>query len=113
MARRPVIDRRPAAIAPPPTGPRPTWSVMIPTYECGAYVGATIESVIRQASPGNGMEIVVVDDHSVQDDIERVVADAGNGRVSFVRQPANVGHVRNFNECLRLARGHLIHLLHG
>ena len=37
----------------------------------------------------------------------------GGRRVAFYRQPANVGHVRNFNTCIRRARGQLVHLLHG
>ena len=59
------------------------------------------------------MQIEVVDDHSTQDDPEAVVAELGQGRVSFYRQPQNVGHVRNFETCLERSRGRLIHLLHG
>jgi hypothetical protein len=33
--------------------------------------------------------------------------------VEFYRQPSNVGHVANFNTCLRRSRGRLVHLLHG
>jgi glycosyltransferase involved in cell wall biosynthesis len=59
------------------------------------------------------MQIEVVDDHSTKDDPEAVVRELAGDRVSFYRQPQNVGHVKNFNTCLQRSRGKLIHLLHG
>ena len=101
-------------IPPVPAGePRPLWSVMIPTYNCAGYLRETILSVLAQDPGPETMQIEVVDDASTGDDPESVVADVGAGRVSFHRQPHNVGHTRNFNTCLTRARGHLVHLLHG
>ena len=107
----PSVHRAP--IAPVPDGTdRPLWSVMVPTYNCARYLRETLERVLAQA-PGPGvMQIEVVDDHSA-DDPRAVVDEVGRGRVAFHRQPENVGHVRNFESCLRRARGHLVHLLHG
>jgi hypothetical protein len=59
------------------------------------------------------MQIEVIDDHSLLDDPESVVQQISGGRVSFFRQIANVGHIKNFETCLKRARGQLIHLLHG
>ena len=86
---------------------------MIPTYHCAEYLAQTLCSVLRQAPEPDAMQIEVVDDCSERDDPERVVRDVGGGRVSFFRQPQNVGHVRNFNTCLQRSRGTLVHLLHG
>jgi glycosyltransferase involved in cell wall biosynthesis len=97
----------------PPGGVRPRWSVMIPTYHCAEYLIETLESVLAQDPGPEVMQIEVIDDCSIRDDPESVVREVGRGRVAFFRQPRNVGHVRNFNTCLRRARGHLIHLLHG
>ena len=58
-------------------------------------------------------EIVVVDDCSTKDDPERMTREVGGSRVRFVRQEHNVGAIRNFNTCIRLAQGELIHILHG
>jgi glycosyltransferase involved in cell wall biosynthesis len=86
---------------------------MIPTYNCAGYLRETLESVLAQ-DPGPGeMQIEVVDDHSMRDRPEAVVAEVGRGRVGFHRQEQNVGHVRNFETCLQRARGQWIHLLHG
>lgn len=92
---------------------RPRWSVMIPTYNCAEYLCEALRSVLAQDPGPDLMQIEVVDDHSTRDDPEAVVSDLGRGRVEFFRQPANVGHVQNFNTCLSRSRGHLIHLLHG
>ena len=86
---------------------------MIPTYHCADYLAQTLCSVLRQAPGPDAMQIEVVDDCSERDDPERVVRDVGGGRVSFFRQPKNVGHVWNFNTCLQRSRGALVHLLHG
>jgi len=103
-----------AVVPPVPPGvARPRWSVMIPTYNCADYLAHTLRSVLRQDPGPDAMQIEVVDDRSERDDPERVVRDVGGGRVSFFRQPKNVGHVRNFNTCLDRARGRLVHLLHG
>src|SRR5215211_1793383 len=91
---------------------RPLWSVMIPTYECAGYLRQTLRSVLAQDPGPEVMQIEVVDDAST-DDPAAVVAELGGGRVDFFRQPRNVGHVENFNTCLRRAQGRLVHLLHG
>jgi GT2 family glycosyltransferase len=85
---------------------------MIPTYECAGFLRETLASVLAQDPGPRLMQIEVVDDAST-DDPEAVVEELGAGRVGFFRQPRNVGHVENFNTCLRRARGQLVHLLHG
>jgi glycosyltransferase involved in cell wall biosynthesis len=92
---------------------RPTWSVMIPTYNCAATLGETLSSVLQQDPGPDQMQIEVVDDASDRDDPEAVVRDIGAGRVRFFRQQHNVGLVRNFETCLQRSRGHYVHLLHG
>lgn len=92
---------------------RPLWSVMIPVYNCGEFIPDAILSVLRQ-DPGEAfMQIEVVDDASTDMDIEAMVSQLGNGRVSYFRQNQNVGSLRNFETCINRAKGHYIHLLHG
>jgi Glycosyl transferase family 2 len=106
--------RHRAVIPPVPDGtPRPLWSVMIPTFNCAGYLCETLAAILAQ-DPGPGhMQIEVVDDHSTLDQPAAVVEAVGRGRVAFHRQEENVGHTKNFETCLRRARGRLIHLLHG
>ncbi len=103
-----------ARIPPVPAGsPRPLWSVMIPTFHCARHLRETLLGVLSQAPSADQMQIEVVDDASTLDDPESVVRQVAGNRVTFVRQPANVGHIRNFATCLQRARGHYVHLLHG
>jgi cellulose synthase/poly-beta-1,6-N-acetylglucosamine synthase-like glycosyltransferase len=104
--QRPEIPPVPASHA------RPRWSVMIPTYNCAAYLRQTLESILEQDPGPDAMQIEVVDDWST-DDPQAVVDELAPSRVGFHRQPENVGAVRNFNTCLLRARGELVHLLHG
>ena len=97
----------------PPGTVRPFWSVMIPTYHCAAYLRHTLQSVLEQAPAGDDMQIEVVDDRSVKDDPAAVVDEFGGGRVTFFRQPVNVGPQANFTTCVQRARGHWVHILHG
>lgn len=102
------------AIASLPNSPdRPLWSVMIPVYNCAAFLPEALQGVLAQDPGGDVMQIEVVDDASTDADVEALVRQLGGGRVGYFRQPRNVGSLRNFETCLNRARGHLIHLLHG
>jgi glycosyltransferase involved in cell wall biosynthesis len=92
---------------------RPLWSVMIPSYNCARYLRETLASILAQDPGPDVMQIMVVDDHSTQDDPEAVVKEVGQGRVEFYQQPQNVGMIKNYQACLELSRGKLIHQLHG
>lgn len=111
-----LLDRIPSM--PPPVAPvtednRPVWSVMIPVYNAGNYLREAIKSVLVQAQSAELMQIEVVDDGSTDQNVEQLVREIGNGRVSYYRQPFNVGSLQNFHSCLIRARGKLIHLLHA
>ncbi|MBS0209195.1 MAG: glycosyltransferase [Planctomycetes bacterium] len=94
-------------------GPRPFWSVMIPTYNCAQMMRQTLQSVLHQ-DPGPGtMQVEIVDDFSTRDDPEAVVRELGGDRVQYYRQPANVGPINNFNTCVQRSRGQWVHILHG
>jgi glycosyltransferase involved in cell wall biosynthesis len=101
-------------VVPVPLGvERPRWSVMIPTFNCAAYLGKTLESVLCQDQGPDRMHIEVVDDCSTADDPETVVHEVGGGRVGFTRNATNQGAIRNFNSCLNRSVGELVQVLHG
>jgi glycosyltransferase involved in cell wall biosynthesis len=104
-AHRPRIDPV------PPGEDRPRWSVMIPAYECAAYLPAAIEGVLAQDPGPDEMQIEVVDDCSSDD--PAAVVRRYDGRVAFHRQDRNLGHCGNLNSCLLRSRGELVHVLHG
>jgi glycosyltransferase involved in cell wall biosynthesis len=91
---------------------RPYWSVMIPTYNCAAFLGETLRSVLAQDPGPERMQIEVVDDGS-SDDPGAMVREIAGSRVGFYRQRENVGHIRNFQSCLERSHGRIVHMLHG
>jgi glycosyltransferase involved in cell wall biosynthesis len=92
----------------------PLISVKIPTYNCAEYLIQTINSILNQKDFDlDLLEIEVIDDCSTLDNPKAVVEKFGQGRVSFYRQPANVGAVKNFNTCIERSNNKYLHILHG
>ncbi|MBC6610241.1 glycosyltransferase family 2 protein [Hymenobacter sp. BT507] len=108
------IPKQPPRILPTaPGSKRYTWSVMIPAYNCIAYLHHTITSVLAQDPGADVMQIEVVDDYSTDGDVQAMVYALAKGRVSYYRQQHNVGSLRNFETCINRAQGEWVHILHG
>lgn len=108
-----MAESLPPKIGPPPqTGQRPFWSVMIPAYNRTQYLEKTLRSVLSQDPGPEQMQIEVVDDASNVEDPEPIVRRVAGDRVSFVRNPHNLGLMPNFNNCIERSRGYWVHILH-
>ena len=96
--------------APPPLvqAAPPTVTVVIPTYNRAALLPRALRSVLAQTH--QDFEVLVVDDGST-DDTASVVADTGDARVRYVRQPENAGVAAARNRGLRESRGTFIAFL--
>src|SRR6476620_4608854 len=106
--------KSPPIIKPYPDIPgRPLWSVMIPVYNSSHLLRSTLESILLQDPGPQQMQIMVVDDASTDANVEVLVQELGKGRVIYYRQPRNVGSLKNFETCINLSQGYLIHILHG
>ena len=92
---------------------RPLWSIMIPAYNCSAFLPMTLDSVIREVAGREDVQVEVIDDCSLDGDMEQIVRDRGKGKIGYYRQDSNRGSLRNFECCLLRSKGSLIHLLHG
>jgi glycosyltransferase involved in cell wall biosynthesis len=92
---------------------RPRFSVMLPTYEPSEKLRMTLLSVLEQALTHESMQIAVVDDGSQRSDVRALVAAVDKkGRVEIHANGPRLGISGNWNRCIALARGHLVHLLH-
>jgi glycosyltransferase involved in cell wall biosynthesis len=85
-----------------------TVSVIIPAYNCAAYIQAAVDSALKQSRVPD--EIIVVDDGST-DGTDRVLAKY-EAPVRVIRQ-VNAGESAARNTGLRAARGDLIAFLDG
>jgi hypothetical protein len=107
------LRKRAPAIPPlDDSGDRPFWSVIIPTHNRVRFLPQTLESVLVQDRGPDRMHIEVADDASSQGDVKALVEEIGRGRVSYFRQPFNVGQFPNVNDAIRRARGQWLHILH-
>jgi len=114
LSQAPDVPERPMIQPLREGGPRPFWSVMVPIYNCPPhYLRETLQSVLRQDPGPAEMQIEVIDNCSTTGNPEAVVREVGGGRIAFRQQPKNVGLVGNFNDCIRHATGHWVHILHG
>ena len=88
----------------------PLVSICIPTYDRADMVGDAIRSALAQTYPA--IEVIVVDNASA-DNTATVVASFHDPRLRFERNEKNLGLFGNFNRCITLARGSLVHILHS
>lgn len=89
----------------------PRVSVVVPAYNNGDYIGATIESILSQTY--RDFELVVADHASTDDTLAVVEKYADDPRLTIVSTEAGGGARRNWNRVSQLANGELIKLVCG
>ncbi|MEA2745583.1 MAG: hypothetical protein QOG25_3954 [Acetobacteraceae bacterium] len=87
----------------------PRVSILIPVYNEGTYTIECIASILR-ANPKVAYEIIIADDAS-QDDAVRALSGVKN--IKFVRQPVNVGFLKNCNASFKSCHGEYLLLLNN
>lgn len=91
-------------------------TIAIPTYRRHELLQKALESVIHQKNAEHISYEVIVVDNEARDEIEnetyQVVRNCADKRVLYYINQENVGMMRNWNRCLKLARGQWIALLH-
>jgi|GEM_PF-1109838 len=90
----------------------PKVSVCIDVYNYEAFLPEAIESVLKQDF--TDFEVIVVDDCSKDRSYEIAQSYAAkDSRVIALRNPQNLGMVKNRNACLRPAKGEYVKILHA
>ena len=87
----------------------PEVSVIMPSYNCGAFIGQSIASVLNQSV--RDIELIVVDDGSTDDTPERVRPFLKDKRFRFMSGRKNRGPSAARNAGMESARGNMIAFL--
>ena len=87
----------------------PTVSILIPTYNYARYLDEAIQSVLNQTF--QNFEMIIVDDQSTDNTDQVVQKYLSDPRISYIKNPKNLGLVGNFNQCLEYAKGSYIKFL--
>src|SRR3954467_6398327 len=91
----------------PETPPRV--SVLIVTYGNGDEIERCLDGVLRQDDGRHSIEIIVVDNASADDTVDRV--SAYGDKVRLIRNTVNFGFAAGVNHAARLATGDFLLLL--
>jgi O-antigen biosynthesis protein len=83
----------------------PLVTVMLTSYNYGAYVGEAIRSALGQTY--RNVEVLVLDNAST-DDSREVIASFSDERLRVILHPENIGLWANYVEAVRLARGQFV-----
>ena len=108
-AERPSEGAKPAVALQSSTVPiQVRFSVCIPNYNYGRYIGQTLESVLSQSYPH--FEVIVADNASTDDSV-RVVESFHDPRVRLIRNQYNIGFAPNLDRATASARHEFMLLL--
>ena len=83
----------------------PLISILLPSYNYGRYIGATIESVLAQTC--GDFELIISDDAST-DDSRDVIRRFQDPRIRYFEQPKNLGNIAHFARMYALCRGEFL-----
>jgi len=87
---------------------RPLVTFVVPCYRLAHLLGECVRSILMQDF--DDFEVLILDDCS-PDDTPRVAASFEDPRVRHIRHPQNLGHLRNYNAGIELARGRYVWLI--
>src|SRR3974377_1558569 len=87
---------------------RPKVSFIVPCYKLGHLLAECIESILAQGY--QDFEVLIMDDCS-PDNTPEVAKSFGDARIQHIRNEPNLGHLRNYNKGIGLAKGDYIWLI--
>ena len=86
----------------------PTVTFLVPCYNLAHYLKECVDSILAQTY--QDFEILILDDCS-PDNTSDVAKSFEDPRVRYIRNEPNLGHLRNYNKGISLARGHFVWLI--
>jgi GT2 family glycosyltransferase len=87
----------------------PRVSILVPSYNGARYLREALDSILAQTY--ENLEVILLDDAS-SDDTPAVAAGYAD-RITYVRQPVNLGQFNNVNDGINRATGELVAVYHA
>ena len=91
-----------------PPAANPTVTFVVPCYNLGHLLRECVESILAQTY--TDFEVLIMDDCS-PDDTPCVAQSFSDPRVRHIRNDPNLGHLRNYDKGITLARGRYLWLI--
>lgn len=83
----------------------PLVSVLLPVHNAGAYLAASIESILKQSF--RDFELIIINDGST-DESPKIISSFPDTRIVLVNNGKNLGLIASLNKGIRLAKGKYI-----
>ncbi len=90
----------------------PLVSFVVPCYGLARYLTECVGTILSQSYPH--LEVLIIDDASpddTEDVSRRIIAQHPERRLRFVRHATNLGHLRSYNDGIRLSSGEYVWIL--
>src|SRR5262245_60086033 len=87
----------------------PRVSFVVPCYRFGHLLADCVGSILSQSFPD--LEVLIMDDCSPDETPEVASRLSTDPRVRHIRNDKNIGHLRNYNRGLSIARGEYLWLI--
>ncbi len=87
----------------------PKVTFVVPCYKLAHLLPECVNSILAQTY--RDFEILIMDDCSPDDTPQVARSFSGDPRVLYIRNDPNLGHLRNYNKGLKMARGEYVWLM--
>ncbi len=92
------------------TNEPPRITVLMPVFNCEAFVGEAIESILDQSF--GDFEFLIIDDAST-DNTREIIKSYQDPRITLIEKAHNTGYTRSLNHGLSIAKGEYIARMDG
>ena len=83
----------------------PEISVVMPVYNCEAFIRESVESILTQSF--TDFEFFIIDDASTDRTVE-IIKEYTDARINLIIKPKNTGYTDSLNMAIKLAKGEYI-----
>jgi len=88
----------------------PIISVIMPVYNCDAFIAEAIESILNQTF--HEFELIIIDDCS-NDNTLKIIEDFRDQRIRLIKKKKNTGYIDSLNTAIKISKGKFLARMDG